>query len=352
MKIAISSGHGSKIRGASDIIDEVDEARRVVKQVVSDLVAAGVAVEQYHDDVSTTQNENLHRIVDWHNSRTRDLDVSVHFNCYQHTSKPMGTECLYVTQAELAEDVSLAIADAGDFIDRGPKKRTDLYFLNNTEKPAILIETCFVDSEADVGLYTENFPWICSAIAGVLGGEAVPAPEPEPDDLPVSFAGTCSWFGGPDDGGVAPDEGLAFLYEVSDAPDLFLPQQPPGTTGLARRLDPDRFYVAVRWNYDVTPKEMLRDQNLKALVRAGGNEFLARPADWGPNSNTGRAADISPGLMEALEIDTDDQVEVIYPAPVSTPQPEPEPQPAMVAIQITSSGPVTVTVNGTPIGEL
>ena len=36
----------------------------------------------------------------------------------------------------------------------------------------------------------------------------------------------------------------------------------------------------------------------------------------GPHETTGRVADISPGLMEALDIETDDEVEVIYPAPV------------------------------------
>jgi hypothetical protein len=60
---------------------------------------------------------------------------------------------------------------------------------------------------------------------------------------------------------------------------------------------------------------MLRDQSIMALVKARGRSFLAYPADWGPHENTGRVADISPGLMEDLGIETDDEVEVIYPAP-------------------------------------
>jgi hypothetical protein len=39
------------------------------------------------------------------NRRNRDLDISVHFNAYVETEKPMGCEVLYVTQDELAEDV-------------------------------------------------------------------------------------------------------------------------------------------------------------------------------------------------------------------------------------------------------
>src|SRR4030095_6875419 len=123
------------------------------------------------DDVSTTQNENVNRIVDFHNGETRDLDVSVHLNAYMTTTAPMGTECLYVTQDALAQKVATAIADAGGFKNRGPKKRTDLAFLNNTEEPAILIEVCFVDSRADAELYEEHvdaiFPEIREEISGV-----------------------------------------------------------------------------------------------------------------------------------------------------------------------------------------
>ena len=131
----------------------------------------------------------------------------------------------------------------------------------------------------------------------------------------VEFEGTCSWFGGPDDLGVSPDEGLAFIYSVDQAPHLFLQEQPEGTTGLARRLNPDVFYVACRWDYNVTPKDMLDDKDKMCVVvsLATGRRRLAWPADWGPHEDTGRAADLSPGLMEALDIMTDDVVRVIYP---------------------------------------
>jgi hypothetical protein len=58
---------------------------------------------------------------------------------------------------------------------------------------------------------------------------------------------------------------------------------------------------------------MLRSE--VALVRAvkTGIALSAFPADWGPHVDTGRVADISPGLMEALNIQTDDEIEVIFP---------------------------------------
>jgi N-acetylmuramoyl-L-alanine amidase len=352
MKVVISSGHGKYIRGAAGPepwgLDEVDEARKVVEQVASVLRAAGVGVDTYHDDVSHEQSENLHRIVDYHNSRSRDLDASIHFNAYEVTSKPMGCEVLYVSQAgmEVADEVVDAICDASGLINRGPKKRTDLYFLNNTAETSILIETAFVDSSADADIYRENFNVICNAIAGAIAGEQDIAP-PRPDDPLLQVSGPCSWFGGPDDTGVSPSEGLAFIYSYEQRPDLFLPQQPYGTTGLARRLDPDVFYVACRWDYSDTPKDMLADEGTMALVRAGGRELLAWPADWGPHEDTGRVADISPGLMAALGIDTDDEVEVIYPAPADVPIEPVEPvEPITVKIEITANGPCTITVNG------
>lgn len=184
MKIVISSGHGKYIRGASGYLDEVDEARRVVEKVADYLDSNGVQVLTYHDDTSHSQSENLERIVDYHNAQTRDLDVSVHFNAYQTTSKPMGTECLYVTQSELADRVASAIATVTHLPDRGPKKRTDLYFLNNTEEPAILIETVFVDSSADAEAYRQNFDAICRSVAEVIGDVEIGDGPPPIEEIP------------------------------------------------------------------------------------------------------------------------------------------------------------------------
>jgi hypothetical protein len=121
-------------------------------------------------------------------------------------------------------------------------------------------------------------------------------------------SGKCSWFGGPNDSGMAEQEPLAFIFEVSQAPDLFLEG---ATEALGRALDPEEYYIAMRWDYDEISKEDL----LKTicLVRAPdtSRSFWARPADWGPHEDTDRVADISPGLMDALGIETDDEVEVI-----------------------------------------
>ena len=129
----------------------------------------------------------------------------------------------------------------------------------------------------------------------------------------MKIAGKVSWFGGPYDEGVAPDEGLAFIFDVSDAPYLFLPEQPDGTTGLARRLNPNMPYVACRWDYDETPKDVLLGGVAAVYAPKTGRAFFAAPADWGPHQDTGRVADVSSGLLQALGIETDDDVEVLFP---------------------------------------
>jgi len=181
--IVISSGHGKYVRGASGIIDEVDEARKVTQRLAQELQLRDVDVEVFHDDTSKAQNENLNTIVNFHNSCDRDLDISVHFNAYEQVDKPMGVEVLYLTQKDLAAKISEAIADCG-FINRGAKKRTDLFFLNKTDAPAILLEICFVDSQADTDIYADQFDQICDAIADVLGG-AEEVFEPEEPELPL-----------------------------------------------------------------------------------------------------------------------------------------------------------------------
>ena len=186
MKICISSGHGKYIRGASGSpvppqLDEVNEARRVVERVAEFLRTADVGVETFHDNTSHDQSTNLATITNWHNSKTRDLDVSVHFNAFDHSAH--GCEVLYVSQESLAAKVSSALAAAGGFTNRGAKYRSDLYVLNNTEEPAILIETCFCDNTSDSNLYNSRFDAICKAIAESLSGRDIGEP-PDAEERP------------------------------------------------------------------------------------------------------------------------------------------------------------------------
>jgi hypothetical protein len=126
----------------------------------------------------------------------------------------------------------------------------------------------------------------------------------------VTVTGKCSWFGGPHDRGVGPHEGLALVHSARQLPELFLPDT---GLGLARRLNPEKFYCAMRWDYHRHPISWLLEHTV--TVSAHGKSFEAHPVDWGPNRRTGRIADLSPGLLEALELDTDDIVIITIPEP-------------------------------------
>ena len=170
-RIIFSSPHGFHVPGVDNLINEVAEGRRVTVEVARLCRKHNIAsVREFHDDVSRTRDENLNAIVRHHNSFERDLDVSIYFNAFKPTPNRKGCEVLYRNPElnGLAAKVSAAIAEAGEFRDRGAKRRKNLRFLNQANRPAILIELCFTDSEEDVRLYQKNYDAIVHAIAFTL----------------------------------------------------------------------------------------------------------------------------------------------------------------------------------------
>lgn len=129
------------------------------------------------------------------------------------------------------------------------------------------------------------------------------------------LTGKMSTFGGPDDKGVKPDEGLA-LIEPMDLAEwwfarLFLAKQPPKTTGLARRLNPNAFYLAMRFDYGDHSRELVRRAIFRVTNPRTHKSLFAQGADWGPNARTNRVVDMSPGLATALALNDTVTVEMI-----------------------------------------
>jgi hypothetical protein len=139
-------------------------------------------------------------------------------------------------------------------------------------------------------------------------------------------SGKCSSFGGPHDTGVGATEGLSCI-DPGDLGEwwfrrLFVsPGMYDNRMGLARNLDPDALYCAMRWGYgefsgiygDVL-KGFTRDQIRRGLilVTANGINVAMQAADWGPNPDTGRLIDMSPKALSLLKIGTDDIVSVQF----------------------------------------
>lgn len=169
-QFVISSGHGEKVPGAIGVLNEHNEAKKVVDRVYTILTTQyNGAGYKFHDTTSTTQNKNLETIVNYHNSKSRLLDISVHFN--SASASATGSECLYYDAKSLSAAMAKAMATALGITNRGAKERKELYFLKNTIKPAILLEVCFVTSEKDATSYRENFEKLCQAIAKVIAEE-------------------------------------------------------------------------------------------------------------------------------------------------------------------------------------
>lgn len=150
----------------------------------------------------------------------------------------------------------------------------------------------------------------------------------------ITVRGKVSYFGGPGDKGVSTSENLALFDRVPNAGQrghrLFLNGQPDGTTGTARRLNVQMPYIAMRWAYKpseagkdtnglgrrldvVTPRSWLLSNMVKVINPVTGAFVWAWPCDWGPNGRTNRIADVSPFVMDALGVKTDDVVEVELP---------------------------------------
>ncbi len=168
-KYNVHGGHNRKVPGASGILDEVTEDRKVKNAVIKYLKAQGHTVYDCTDDAGTTQGKNLANIVAKCNAHTVDLDISIHLNAGG------GTGCeVYYTSSKgktYAGKVSAAVASALGIKDRGAKESDTLYVLNHTTAPAILVECCFVDSKTDKSKW--NVDKCAKAIVEAVTGKAV-----------------------------------------------------------------------------------------------------------------------------------------------------------------------------------
>ncbi|MCC0783364.1 N-acetylmuramoyl-L-alanine amidase [Clostridioides sp. ES-S-0108-01] len=169
MKIAIVPGHTltGKGTGAVGYIDEGKENRILTELIVKWLKQGGATVYTGKVDNSSNYLSEQCKIA---NKQDVDLAVQIHFNANSTTLNPMGTETIYKTNngKVYANRVNDKLATV--FKNRGAKSDVrGLYWLNHTKAPAILIETCFVDSKADTDYYIKNKNTVAKLIAeGIL----------------------------------------------------------------------------------------------------------------------------------------------------------------------------------------
>ena len=154
MKIVVRGGHCPRVPGASKFIDELTEDRKVKDSVINYLRLLGHEVlDVTPPDNTSSSSADLSNGVNRANLFKADLFVSIHFNkAYDVYDGFLGSEVCVYTPFDTAQRVVNGLASLG-FKNRGQKVRTGLYELKHTNMKAMIIEVCFVESIADVGLY-------------------------------------------------------------------------------------------------------------------------------------------------------------------------------------------------------
>lgn len=106
------------------------------------------------------------------------------------------------------------------------------------------------------------------------------------------------------------DEGLAYFShsEADLRPDLFLPRTQDMGEGTSQRLRTDAYYLALPIPPGSAARFRLSGSPWLVINPKTGQSVLCSLVDWGPNPNTGRVCDLSPGAMRALRLETDEIV--------------------------------------------
>lgn len=159
MKIAVRGGHNFLSRGASALIDETTEDRKVKDSVIKNLISLGHEVLDVTPlDMDT--NSDLAYGVSKTNNWGADLFVSIHFNkAYNSYNGAIGTETWVYSKSdnisldeEVAQRIVNALVELG-FKNRGVKESKELYELRACKMASIIVEVCFVEATEDVALY-------------------------------------------------------------------------------------------------------------------------------------------------------------------------------------------------------
>jgi N-acetylmuramoyl-L-alanine amidase len=184
MKFGIDMGHNCPPHdiGASGVRQEDVVIKEVGTRLIAKLAAAGHSVINCTPTSAVSLNDSLRKRANKANSNNVDIFVSIHFNAFN--KKAVGAEVYGISQTSqaIAKSVLTEIVKLG-FKNRGVKN-TRFSVLVNTSMPAILIECCFVDSQADMALFDAEK--MAEAIKVGLIGDAEDNSTPEPATLRIT----------------------------------------------------------------------------------------------------------------------------------------------------------------------
>ena len=178
--LAIDIGHNVPYdTGAVGIRKEDDLNRLVGNALISKLRERGIKVVNCTPNTAKSLNDSLYQRVITANNCGATLFVSIHHNA---CPGGYGAEVLCIKnnyQGGLSTKVGEAILNELSSIglrNRGVKDRRDLYVINNTSMPALIVECAFIDSSSDMKNYNPEktaaaiYKGICTALA-ILEGQ-------------------------------------------------------------------------------------------------------------------------------------------------------------------------------------
>ena len=185
--IGIDIGHNLRCDVGAVGIRREDELNLLVgKALIKKFMAKGIKVVECLPSSASSHRDSLSKRCRAANYGKVDVFISIHHNA---CPGGYGSECLCIKggqQNALSERVSKVILEEVcklGFRNRGVKDRRDLYVINNTTMPAIIVECAFVDSAKDMNGYDSEkmadaiFRGVCrfygidlSGVEGELGG--------------------------------------------------------------------------------------------------------------------------------------------------------------------------------------
>ena len=174
MKVYINPGHDRKYDSGAvnpnSGLRECDVAAGIGAKVMKYLVAAGC-------DCRLLQSDNLYYDSDYDdrtvpvcedaNNWGADVFISIHCNAANGSARGTEVEC-YDSDSDggtLAQCIQDQIVSALDTFDRGVKEMSGLIVLKHTKMPAVLVETAFIDNDADASLLENKADEFARAIA-------------------------------------------------------------------------------------------------------------------------------------------------------------------------------------------
>lgn len=179
MKVYINPGHDLEYDSGAVHTDEngdvdlreCDVAARIGALAKQYLEAAGCQVRMLQSDNLCNDSEYSDRpvaVCDDANGWGADVFVSIHCNaCAGHDARGTETWCYAegTDGALLAEKIQAQMTGSIDTTDRGVKVMPGLMVLKHTDMPACLVETAFIDNDADADLLRNRYDDFARAIA-------------------------------------------------------------------------------------------------------------------------------------------------------------------------------------------